>query len=238
MDYVGNELSTFIEARNFHLYYMCLFGQCLQGQVLEVGAGLGTFTEEILKSGAAGLTACEPDRKMAEALAKTVAGRAQVFSGGIRDVPAENGPFDAIVYVDVMEHIEDDRAEMIAAAGRLKPGGALVIGGPAHSWLYSPFDAAIGHYRRYDRRSVERLVDSCDGLDLERFQYFDCLGMILSLGNKWLTRQTLPTGRQIKFWNDFILPLSRRIDPLLNYRVGKSFVAVARRKRRGLREVA
>jgi len=234
MEYAGSELSAFAEARNFHLYYMRLFGERLRGDVLEVGAGLGTFTEEILNAGVSHLTVCEPDSKMADQLAKTFAGRAHVVPGGIRDVPAASGLFDAIVYVDVMEHIEDDRAEMMAAWERLKEGGALMIGGPAHSWLYSPFDASIGHYRRYDRRSVEQLVASCDGLDLEQFQYFDCLGMALSLGNKWLSRQSLPTRGQVKFWNDVVLPFSRRIDPVLRYRLGKSFVAVARRKNRYL----
>ncbi len=228
--YAGNELSTFVEARNFHLYYMRLFGEHLRGDVLEVGAGLGTFTQEILNAGVSHLTACEPDLKMADTLAKMFVGRARVVPGGIRDVPPASGPFDAIVYVDVMEHIEDDRAEVMVAAARLKRGGTLVIGGPAHSWLYSPFDASIGHYRRYDRRSVEQLIVSCHGLDLEQFQYSDSLGMALSLGNRWLSRQNLPTRGQVRFWNDVVLPFSRRIDPLLSYRVGKSFVAVARRR--------
>ncbi len=168
MSYVGTELSTFVEATNFHLYYRSLFGQCLHGKVLEVGAGLGTFTGEILKSGIAQLTACEPDSRMAGDLAAAMAGKVHVVHGGIRDVPAAVGSFDAVVYVDVMEHIEDDRSEVLAATGRLKPGGVLIIGGPAHSWLYSPFDRAIGHYRRYDRRSVETLVGASADLILER----------------------------------------------------------------------
>jgi SAM-dependent methyltransferase len=230
MDYVGNELGMFASAANFHGYYRSLLADCLRGRVLEVGAGMGTFSNELLKSPELTLTACEPDRRMASTLATAMIGRAQVVAGGIHDVPDGAGPFDAVVYIDVMEHIEDDRAEVAAAAVRLASGGVLAIGGPAHRWLYSPFDATIGHYRRYDRRSVEALIASCDGLELERFQYFDSVGMILSLGNKWLSRQTLPTRRQVKFWNDVVLPLSRRLDRILGYRVGKSFVAIARRK--------
>ena len=230
MDYVGNELEMFASATNFHGYYRSLLADCLRGRVLEVGAGMGTFSNEILKSRELTLTACEPDRRMANTLAQAMIGRAQVVAGGIHDVPDAAGPFDAVVYIDVMEHIEDDGAEVAAAAGRLASGGALAIAGPAHRWLYSPFDATIGHYRRYDRRSVEALISSCDNLELERFQYFDSVGMILSLGNKWLSRQTLPTRRQVMFWNDVVLPVSRRLDRLLAYRVGKSFVAIARRK--------
>ena len=230
MDYVGNELEVFALATNFHGYYRSLLADCLRGRVLEVGAGMGTFSNEILKSRELTLTACEPDRRMANSLAQAMMGRAQVVAGGIHDVPEAAGPFDAVVYIDVMEHIEDDRAEVAAAAGRLASRGVLAIAGPAHRWLYSPFDASIGHYRRYDRRSVEALISSCDGLELERFQYFDSVGMILSLGNKWLSRQRLPTRRQVMFWNDVVLPVSRQLDRLLAYRLGKSFVAIARRK--------
>ena len=56
---------------------------------------------------------------------------------------------DTILYIDVMEHIAGDRQEMADAAARLRPGGHLIVLSPAHQWLFSPFDEAIGHYRRY-----------------------------------------------------------------------------------------
>jgi SAM-dependent methyltransferase len=148
--------------------------------------------------------------------------------GSLADVPAAAGPFDAIVYVDVLEHIRNDRDEVRRAAARLGPGGLLILGGPAHAWLYSRFDAAIGHWRRYNRRSVEALVEASGLLRLEQFRYFDSVGMMLSLGNRYLIRRDIPSQGQIRFWNNVILPVSRSLDPVLGYRVGKSFVAIAR----------
>ena len=229
MRYVGNELATFAHATNFHDYYLRLFGPYLRGDVLEVGAGLGTFTRGILARNPGSLTACEPDEAMAQSLAGIAPGRVHLVVGGLRDIPSERGPFDAVVYVDVLEHIEDDRAEVLHAASRLKPGGVLIIGGPAHQWLYSPFDKAIGHYRRYDRASINKLLSGSELLRLELFRYIDSLGVALSLGNRWLGRQASPTSSQIKFWNDWVLPMSKRIDPWLGYQLGKSFVAIARR---------
>jgi SAM-dependent methyltransferase len=228
--YVGGELPLFLEARNFHRYYLDLFKPWLRGRVLEVGGGLGALTESLLELGVDAVTVCEPDTVLAASLAERVGPRADVVVGGLREVPPGRGVFDAILYVDVLEHIEDDRAELVSAARRLSPGGALLVGGPAHDWLFSPFDAAIGHHRRYDRARLRALIAGCPTLDLVCFAYFDCLGILLSLGNRWLAGQRMPSPRQMRFWDRLVLPMSRRLDGLFAHRVGKSFVAVARRR--------
>lgn len=73
--------------------------------------------------------------------------------------------FDTILYIDVLEHIADDRAELVEAARRLNPGGYLVVLSPAHQWLFTAFDAAIGHVRRYTAKSLRgfRLPDFVHG---------------------------------------------------------------------------
>ncbi len=68
-----------------------------------------------------------------------------------------NETFDTIIYIDVLEHIEDDAAELLAAAQQLLPGGRVIVLSPAHQWLYTPFDAAIGHFRRYNRSSLRKV---------------------------------------------------------------------------------
>jgi SAM-dependent methyltransferase len=228
--YVGGELPLFLEARNFHRYYLDLFEPWLRGRVLEVGGGLGALTESLLERDVGAITVCEPDVELAARLAERVGCRADVVVGGLRDVPPDRGAFDAVLYVDVLEHIEDDQAELVAAVGRLSPGGALLVGGPAHDWLFSSFDAAIGHHRRYDRGRLRALIAGCPTLDLVRFAYFDCLGVLLSLGNRWIGDQRMPSPRQIQFWDRLVLPMSRHLDRLLAHRVGKSFVAVACRR--------
>ncbi len=233
--YIGTELPLFFQARNFHAYYARLFNGWIRGAVLEVGAGLGAMTSHLVRPAVTSITACEPDPALAVGL-REFARRPQdvhrvpieVVVGGILEVPATM-TFDTIVYVDVLEHIEDDRAELRAAVRRLRSGGTLVVGGPAHRWLSTPYDAAIGHHRRYDRRMMAGLVASCEGLELVRFAYFDCVGVALSLANRWIGRFAAPSPGHVRFWNDYVLPLSRRLDPVLGYRIGKSFVAVAKR---------
>src|SRR5262249_14397558 len=96
------------------------------------------------------------------------------------------------------EHIADDRSELAAAAAHLKPGGKLIVLGPAHPWLYSPFDKALGHYRRYTRRMLAAAVPA----DLQRVEliYLDSVGLLASTGNRLLLRRSLPSPRQIRIW--------------------------------------
>ena len=146
-------------------------------------------------------------------------------AGTIRDLPPD-ARFDAILYVDVLEHIEDDAAELVAAARALRPGGALIVLAPAHGWLYSPFDRAIGHYRRYTRRSLARVAPA--GLRRLVLRYLDSVGLLASAGNRFVLRKSLPSARDVARWDRLMVPLSRRLDPWLAFRVGKSVLGIWR----------
>ena len=146
-------------------------------------------------------------------------------TGTVRGLQGEPG-FDAILYIDVLEHIADDAAELAAAARLLRPGGALIVLAPAHPWLYSPFDRAIGHHRRYTRRSLARIAPP--GLRRLVLRYLDSVGLLASAGNRFLLRRSLPTPRDIARWDGLMVPISRRLDAWLAFRVGKSVLGVWR----------
>ena len=89
--------------------------------------------------------------------------------------------FDTIMYIDVLEHIDNDREELSRAASHLRPDGHLIVLAPAHQRLFSPFDTAIGHFRRYNRPMLRTISPA--SLRLERMRYLDCAGLILSAAN-------------------------------------------------------
>jgi SAM-dependent methyltransferase len=228
--YVGQELHLFAQARNWKAYLAALLRPHLVGRVLEVGAGLGATTGALCDGRQTEWRCLEPDPAMARALAADVAaGRlppcCRASAGTIADLPAASR-FDAILYVDVLEHVEDDRAELAQAAARLTPEGVLVVLSPAHPWLYSPFDAAIGHWRRYTRRSLAAVAPG--GLQLMSLQYLDSVGLCASAGNRLLLRRAAPTPAMISLWDRWLVPLSRRFDPWFRFRLGKSVLAVWR----------
>jgi len=226
--YVGGELGLFAHATNWKRYWSRAFSPYLSGSVLEVGAGIGTNTV-LLRSATPGAWTClEPDPKLVVDLKSVLdknqlAGSCRVIEGTITSLPAAER-FDTIIYVDVLEHIPDDGAELARAAERLRPGGKVVVLSPAHQWLYSEFDKSIGHCRRYSKRTL--LAATPASLRPVKCFYLDACGLFASLANRLFLRQSLPTLPQILLWDRRIVPVSRWVDPLLGHQAGKSIIGV------------
>lgn len=226
--YVGSELELFAAAINWKSYVRRQISPYLGRDVLEVGAGRGGTTR-VLCDGRADRWVClEPDAALAGRLLATIddgelPGCCRMRVGTLADLEARE-EFDTILYMDVIEHIAEDRAELERAAARLRPGGHLIVLSPAHQWLFTPFDAAIGHYRRYAKRTLRAAGPA--GLPLIRLAYLDAAGMLASLGNRLLLKSAAPTPGQIAVWDRLLVPFSRWIDPLVSYSIGKSVLAV------------
>lgn len=226
--YPGTELQLFAGARRWKRYLRAQLGPYVRGDVLEVGAGIGTTTRALWSSAVRSWTALEPDPELSRAARD---GAAPVGGAPLRHVVGtvadlERAPvFDAILYVDVLEHVGDDRGELERAAGLLRPGGRLVVVAPAHQLLYTPFDEAIGHFRRYSAGQLRALTPGA--LRIERTFYLDSVGLLASGGNRLLLRSAAPSPFQVRVvWDGLLVPLSRVVDPLLGRRIGKTVVAI------------
>ena len=229
--YVGSELDLFAAVKNWKSYWSSRIRPFISGDVLEVGAGIGSNTG-LLSPGTSGRWVClEPDPNLSANLAANLHGMV-----GTRDFQSVCGTlssldptemFDTIIYIDVLEHIEDDAAELASASKRLRPGGCVIVLSPAHQWLFTPFDAAIGHFRRYNRSSLRKA--SPPALQVETIFYLDSCGIAASSMNQLFLRQSMPTAAQLHVWDSWIIPVSRWVDPLLMYSLGKSIVGVWRK---------
>ena len=226
--YVGKELELFQHATRWKAYYARGLRHFIVGDVLEVGAGLGATSRFLCDGRQRSWTCLEPDHELHRQLESSLSAHplpspGQAVLGTVASLPTEDR-FDTILYVDVLEHIEDDRGELIGSAARLRPGGHVVVLAPAHQALYSPFDKAVGHCRRYSKPSL--LAAAPPTLQPVTAYYLDAVGMVASLANRLLLRALMPTHEQIMFWDRVLVPASRVIDPMLAHRVGKSVVAV------------
>lgn len=221
-DYLGGELELFAHAHGWKRYWQSKLGPYVRGQVLEVGAGMGANTQFFMHR-AQSLTLCEPDPSLAKELTRRYgeSGGTRVFNAPLSGIDAR---FDAIFYIDVLEHIENDRSELAMAYERLNPSGCVVVLAPAYPFLYSPFDKQVGHFRRYTRHSLCNLAP--EGSHVKEAFYLDSVGCAASLANRMALRQSLPTLKQIRFWDRVLVPISRICDPLLCYGVGKTVVAI------------
>jgi hypothetical protein len=95
---------------------------------------------------------------------------------------------------------------------------------PAHQSLYTPFDRAIGHFRRYDRASLRAVA--AEGTTLKRMIYLDSVGLLASTANRALLRQAMPTRGQIATWDRLMIPASRWLDRRIGHAIGKSVLGV------------
>lgn len=226
--YVGSELDLFAEARNWKAYWSRRIGSFVCGDVLEVGAGIGSNTGLMCGETNGRWICLEPDPSLASQLDENLKGRDQLqsFCGTLQALVRQES-FDTILYVDVLEHIKDDVAEMKEAAARLRPKGRIIVLSPAHQWLFTPFDASIGHFRRYNRSTLKKV--SPPGLILEQMFYLDSCGIAASTANQLLLKQSMPTRKQIGIWDRWMIPVSKAMDPILGYSLGKSIVGIWRR---------
>ena len=226
--YIGEELDLFALATNWKRYVKKLIGAHLVGDVLEVGAGIGGTTVALHDGTAHRWVCLEPDTAQAlrlQTMTRRISpGDSPFVVAGSLDGIAARPCFDCVLYLDVLEHIPDDGAELKAASKLLRKGGHLVVLSPAHQWLFSEFDRSIGHLRRYDKKSLRQIEPPL--CREKRMAYIDAAGLFLSLGNTVALKQSLPSRWQIRTWDKICIPFSRVLDPILLERFGKSILAV------------
>jgi SAM-dependent methyltransferase len=226
--YSGTELDNAALAVNWKAYFRSRLRRYIKGNVLEVGAGLGGTTVQLRDGNQASWLCLEPDATLADRLNATLRDAPSTVPTrsliGDLSVLEENARFDCILYIDVLEHIENDVRELQHAAQHLAPGGALVVLCPAFQMLFSEMDHALGHFRRYTKRTLAAVFPP----SLRRVElfYLDSLGMIASLTNRFFLRQNAPGPGQVRFWDGNIIPVSRILDPLLVHAIGRSVIAI------------
>jgi SAM-dependent methyltransferase len=142
----------------------------LRGRVLDAGAGIGTHTAR-LRTLADEVVALEPEPELAALLRARVPG-VTVVEG---DATAVEGPFDAIVCFNVLEHIPDDEATLRRFCELLAPGGALCAIVPAHPALFGSLDRTFGHERRYAKTELRRKLTAA-GLAVEQLRHVNPVG--------------------------------------------------------------
>ena len=229
--YEGDELPTFAEAIRWKRYFRSKLRPWLTGDVLEVGAGQGGTTQLLYDGSQSSWTCLEPDAALAEQISAieswpSSAGAPRVVVGTVSDAASELQRFDTIIYIDVLEHIEHDAEELEEAAKLLKPDGTLIVLSPAWPFLFSDFDRAVGHFRRYTRKSLTSVTPA--SVKLERLFFLDSLGTVLSLGNRLLLSRSQPKRSQVQFWDRFVIPISRCLDACIGYSFGRSIIAIWR----------
>lgn len=228
-----DELTELSNAGHFTSWIVDEFESVLGDRVLEVGAGLGAIAAEVAdRRGDRTVVAVEPAGNIYGALAERADGidNLTVHQLTSSDLAATGDePFDTVLYVNVLEHIADDRAELQTAAALLRPGGAVGLFVPAMPALYGSLDYKSGHYRRYTGEQLRQLLIDAGFVDVE-VHYLDVLG----IAPYWVMYRVLDVDRLDRVssagYDRVIVPLSRVVQRLVGRPPrGKNLVATARR---------
>ena len=139
-------------------------------------------------------------------------------------------PLDGIFAIDVLEHIDDDRAALRTLYNKLETGGKLLIYVPARMELYSPFDKAIGHFRRYHLPDLKAKALEA-GFEIETIRYHDFLGYFASFYNKIMTTDENSglNPKAVAIYDRFLVPFTEFLEKIMFNRppIGKNVLLVA-----------
>jgi len=192
------------------------------GKILDFGAGIGTFARRLSERGF-DVTCLEPDPGLAARL------RAAGLEARESMDEFAAASFDYVFTLDVLEHIEDDAAAVRQIAGKLKPGGRLLVYVPAFPMLYSSMDRKVGHFRRYRRRALQKIIVEA-GFSSVEARYVDPTGFFASLAYRLTERGTGNINvRMLKLYDTFLFPLNALLNPLCGLAFGKNIILTATR---------
>jgi len=225
---LGRTLEMMAYAPRYHKWIVAGFRPYVRPPIIEVGCGLGAITELLLRYGA--VTATDVEDEFLKAVRERFQdnGHLTVARLDLRDTTGwESGSFATAVSVNVLEHIEDDRAALAGIYSLLAPGGHLALQVPALPALFGPVDVNQGHFRRYTRRELAFKLGEA-GFEVQEIYYKNVLGLVgWFLNSRLLRRRILPHRQVVMF--DYLVPALALLERFLPRPVGMSLVAVGRK---------
>jgi glycosyltransferase involved in cell wall biosynthesis len=208
-----------------------LFEPDLGRRVLEIGAGFGNMTRHLIDREL--VVASDLDPVALEYLKgtfrETPAVRIASFRFPLEEAArgeVETLRVDTVVCLNVLEHIEEDRATLADLHRLLAPGGRLILLVPALRKLYGTLDEHLRHFRRYEREELESKIREA-GFELESCRFVNRPGVIgWYVNGRILRRKVLPRGQLQAF--KLLLPLLKR-EEKKPPSYGMSLLAIARK---------
>jgi SAM-dependent methyltransferase len=196
----------------------------LGADILEVGCGNGNLTV-LLAQHARRLVSVDIDAHLVEFARSRTAHLANV---SVRRADATQlvveQQFDSVILLDVLEHIEDDGIVLAMLRQGLRPGGRIVIKVPAIPFLYNRLDRAVGHYRRYGRSQLRRVMGAA-GFCETRVWAFNMLGIAGWCINGSVLRRELPPAEHVDHFNRLV-PAVRVLERWVRPPIGLSLFGV------------
>ena len=204
----------------------------------DCGAGTGRFAAEM--TGHCRVLAIDDHEESLE-LAQGHLGAERVKRGTCCHLPLADASVDVLTALDVIEHVEKDRDALKEFSRVVRPGGIVVITVPALMMLWSDWDVALHHFRRYNRRSLLEVIPR-DAFEVVHINYVNVVAFpLVWLVRKWRalkakcgakvdsrSEDNIPPGpiNALLRWS-FVWPACQSLIP---FPIGVGLIAVLRRK--------
>ena len=234
--YAADDLETMSEAKRYQAHVFDLLRPHIGTSVLEVGCGIGTTSLRLAEI-ADRLVCIEPNLNCVSRARAALDGNPKItlhichLEECNRDDLIRQR-FDTIVCVNVLEHIEDDIRALTLFRELVAPtGGRVLIFVPAVQAAYGPLDAALGHHRRYAKRTLRAAFEAA-GLDVVALRYTNPIGLLGWMYNAHVSGATEHTSGQVKLFEQFVAPWALPLDRLVAPPIGLSLFAVGRARTR------
>ncbi len=221
------EFAALAESRNYRRFMLEEFGRYLKGHVLEVGCGIGQMTGELQQlPSITKLTCIEPDPRFVKEHRKQIQG-VTLKEGTASDLPAEM-MLNSIISVNVLEHIEEDHAELSQYRNLLcSRSGHLCLLVPARPELYAPIDADFGHFRRYTKGDLRQKLQRA-GFEIRHLYYFNWVGYFGWMINFRLLKARKFDMGQVRLHDRMVSPVVHWMESrICRPPFGQSLIAIA-----------
>ncbi len=236
-DEVGHStLESIASAGKFNRWMYETITQFCNGETLEIGGGIGNISQCFL-SDKKSLTITELQEEYCEVVRANLGENPYLHDIIAMDIvdpkfDEKHTPlfqkFDAVFALNVIEHIKDDSLAIRNCKKLLKSGGKMIILVPAFQFLFNSFDKALGHFRRYKKKSLVSLFEKNE-LEVVHEQYFNFVGTLgWWVSGNLLRKKVVPEG-QMKLY-DFFVPVIKIIDFFTRGFVGLSVIVVGKKE--------
>jgi len=221
------EFKALAEARNYRAALLREFSPYLQGSVIEVGAGIGQITAELRENSSINrLCSIEPNAAF-HTQAQARFPDLDLILGTISDLKQREN-WNAILSVNVLEHIEADDAELATYHRLLQPAkGTLCLFVPARPEIYAPIDRDFGHFRRYTRSTLDSKLQRA-GFAVKRIRYYNLAGYFLWWLNFCLLGKRSFNSQAVRLFDRMLFPAIHWAETQISVPpIGQSLLAVA-----------
>jgi len=223
-------LEVIAKADKFNQWMFETISPYCHGNILEIGSGIGNISRLFIQKGYS-IILSDTDEHYIEQLKTSFRG-INIVSIDLIDEDFQKKynrffqTFDTVIFLNVLEHINNEDEAIENCRQFLKPGGALVILVPAYSFLFSKMDKELHHYRRYTAKTLSKVVSKKKFIVRKVF-YFNAMGIFAWMYGKLFGMDSIPS-KEMNLFNNLV-PLAKFIDKIVFKKAGLSVIMVAQK---------